>query len=307
MVDLPPPPAAPSTPVADMRRLLHDQIVGLWNDGRLGLVRENYAEDIVDHMPVPGQLGGLDGMEQVVVAFREAMPDLRMMLHGTIVSGDLGCDFWTLTGTNTGPLFGQPPTDAAVRISGIDMIRVREGQIAELWHVEEMLQFDAQLGGLATAPAAPSPWPLRIRRADASEQRGCRAMRSHLERVRAAGDADAARMLYARDAVDLTPARGQPPGVDGIRDGLAWLRAAAPDLRLEVEQVLAEGDRVVGRWTVTGTHTAAPLFGVAASGCAFGFTGMDVARLTETGQIDRVFHVEELARLRADIGGPTGG
>lgn len=133
------------------RRLLTVQIERLWGAGEIGLVRANYAPDIVDHMPVPGQAPGLDGMEQVVREFRTAMPDLRMTLHGTIVDGEDGCDFWTLTGTNTGPLFGRPPTGARVEMSGIDMVRARDGQVVELWHVEEMLRLEAQLGGSGEA------------------------------------------------------------------------------------------------------------------------------------------------------------
>ena len=146
------PAARMAPPGMTTRRLLRDQIERLWNGGELDLVRRNYRADVVDHMPVPGQLGGLDGMEQVVREFRAAMPDLAMELHGVLVDGDRGCDFWTLTGTNTGPLFGRPPTGERVRMSGIDMVRVAGGQVAELWHVEEMARFEAQLGWADAAP-----------------------------------------------------------------------------------------------------------------------------------------------------------
>ncbi len=130
----------------DVRRLLTDQIERLWGAGELEVVWRNYSPDVVDRMPIPGQLGGLPGMAQVVREFRAAMPDLRMTLRGTIVDGAHGCDWWTLTGTNTGPLFGRPPTGAPVEINGIDMIRSQDGRVAEIWHVEEMMRFEAQLG-----------------------------------------------------------------------------------------------------------------------------------------------------------------
>ena len=66
----------------NVRRLLTDQIERLWGAGELELVRRNYLPDIVDHMPVPGQLGGLDGMEQVVREFRAAMRGQKLRAVG---------------------------------------------------------------------------------------------------------------------------------------------------------------------------------------------------------------------------------
>lgn len=132
---------------ADIRALLRSLITDLWSAGRVELVDANYAEGVIDHDPVPGQPAGRAAMKEVVRAFRSAMPDLAMTLHGALACGDMGVDFWTLSGTHTGPLFGIAPTGRRVRFSGVDMVRVGEdGRIAELWHVEEMLQFWQQLG-----------------------------------------------------------------------------------------------------------------------------------------------------------------
>lgn len=126
------------TSPAEVRRLLTDQIERLWGRGELDVVWRNYHPDVVDHMPIPGQERGLDAMAAVVTQFRGMIPDMRLELHGTIVDGDRGCDWWTLTGTHAG---------RAVRFSGIDMIRAADGRIAELWHVEDMRRFEGQIAG----------------------------------------------------------------------------------------------------------------------------------------------------------------
>lgn len=299
------------------RRLLVDQIDGLWNRGELALVARNYAPDCVDHMPVPSQAPGLSGMEQVVREFRTAMPDLRMELHGAIANGDFGCDWWTLTGTNTGPLFGRPPTGARVEMSGIDMIRVADGRVAELWHVEEMLQFEAQLGVAAETFGAPSPdyAPAETGPYDPGadalapdpatlserERLTLAVAREHIERIWAQGDEDAARRLYAPEVVDRNPAPGQRAGVDGILDVLGWLRESVPDLRMRIDAYIVEGEWAADRWTMTGTHAGAPLMDLPARGRRFQIHGMDVVRVRDDGLIDQVFHVEEFASLRAQI------
>ena len=44
-------------------------------------------------------------------------------------------------------------------------------------------------------------------------------------------------------------------GREGAKEYVAALRAAFPDLHMTIEDQIAEGDRVVTRWTARGTHT----------------------------------------------------
>jgi steroid delta-isomerase-like uncharacterized protein len=299
--------------------LLRRQIVDLWNNGKLDVVDRWYAPDVVDHMPVPGQASNRAAMKQVVADFRTAIPDLRMILHGTIACGDLGVDFWTLTGTQRGPLFGMPASGKPVRFSGIDMIRVADGRIAELWHVEEMLQFMGQIGGNETAFGAPvgNVADIAAPRLDAqpghrarhpdprmltvSERRILGIAREHIEQIWARGDAEAAYRLYAPDVIDHMPAPNQRPGIPGIVDVLGWLREAVPDLTMTIEDYVVEGDLAADRWVMRGTHTGAPLMGVPARGNRFEINGMDVIRVRADFTIGDVWHVEEFASLRAQI------
>jgi predicted ester cyclase len=77
--------------------------------------------------------------------------------------------------------------------------------------------------------------------------------RAALEQVCARGDLERARELYASDFVDhvnVLEFRGQ----DGIARSVALYRALFPDLRIEVVDQVHEGDEVVSRWTLRGTH-----------------------------------------------------
>jgi predicted ester cyclase len=58
---------------------------------------------------------------------------------------------------------------------------------------------------------------------------------------------------------------GLPPGLDGVRMVHQGTLAAFPDLRVTTEDLIAEGDKVVERWTQTQTHTGASIFGVPAN------------------------------------------
>ncbi len=70
-----------------------------------------------------------------------------------------------------------------------------------------------------------------------------------------AGNLAAADEILAADCV--SHAADAPPrvGTDGIKQQAMVLRGALPDLVSTLEDQVAEGDRVVSRWTGSGTHT----------------------------------------------------
>jgi steroid delta-isomerase-like uncharacterized protein len=68
------------------------------------------------------------------------------------------------------------------------------------------------------------------------------------------GDADGLDELMAPDLVDHNPIPNQSPGREGFKQWMAMARAAFPDLRGTVEDLVAEGDRVAARTTWRGTH-----------------------------------------------------
>jgi predicted ester cyclase len=60
--------------------------------------------------------------------------------------GDTVVVYWTKTGTHQGEFMGIPPSGRTITISGVDIHRLRNGRMAEHWHVVEELQMMQQLG-----------------------------------------------------------------------------------------------------------------------------------------------------------------
>ncbi|MGX9791198.1 ester cyclase [Mycobacterium sp. MMS18-G62] len=71
--------------------------------------------------------------------------------------------------------------------------------------------------------------------------------------------------LVAPDAVIRTPLPIDATGPEALKQVWAMLLRIYPDIHLNVEDVIAEGDKVVGRTTVTGTHQG-EFMGVAGTG-----------------------------------------
>lgn len=90
-------------------------------------------------------------------------------------------------------------------------------------------------------------------------------VRQFIERVLNAGEFDATDEYFWSDMVEEVPLPGQGPGVEGLKDVLRGLRLSFPDMHWIVEEQVESGDKVVSRFTWTGTHRA-PFLGVPASG-----------------------------------------
>lgn len=108
------------------------------------------------------------------------------------------------------------------------------------------------------------------------------------------GDLALADELIAPGYVDH---RGGPPGREGFKVGLAMVRAAFPDWTSIPADLVVEGDRVAGRWTVTGTHEG-DFMGIPATGRSITMAEAGVLRF-EDGRLVELWRVaDELALLR---------
>jgi steroid delta-isomerase-like uncharacterized protein len=85
---------------------------------------------------------------------------------------------------------------------------------------------------------------------------------------------------FGPDFVDHVEIPGMPPGVEGVKARHATLFTAMPDLRISVDDVIAQGDIAAARFTITGTHTG-EFMGMPASGKSVTVTGMDFMRFRD--------------------------
>ncbi|HEV8637464.1 MAG TPA: ester cyclase [Chloroflexota bacterium] len=93
---------------------------------------------------------------------------------------------------------------------------------------------------------------------------------------------------------------GQPVGSEGIRQAAVWVRSVFPDLRVTVEDVVAERDRVVTRFTARATHCG-EFLGVPATGKAVTMSGVHVDRVAH-GRIAERWETVDLLGLLQQLG-----
>jgi steroid delta-isomerase-like uncharacterized protein len=130
-----------------VRRRYHDA----WNAGDADSLDAIMEHDVVNHSPLQGQAGGIDGFKQAIQWLRAGIPDLTITIEAQIAEGDLVATRWTGTGTHSGVLMGVPATGRQVKVTGIDFCRIADGLIAEYWQELDTLSMLQQIGAIPQA------------------------------------------------------------------------------------------------------------------------------------------------------------
>jgi predicted ester cyclase len=117
------------------------------------------------------------------------------------------------------------------------------------------------------------------------------------EEVLTQGDLAVAADLVAPGCTHHSP-HAESTGVDGLKAWIVALRRAFPDLRAIVEDEIAEGDVVVQRLTLSGTHDG-PIFGVPPTRRPATWQVIEVLRVGPDGKVtDRWSSWDRLGLLR---------
>jgi steroid delta-isomerase-like uncharacterized protein len=123
--------------------------------------------------------------------------------------------------------------------------------------------------------------------------------RRYYEEVLNGGDVDALDELVVLDYDEHDPLPGQGTGRQGIKDRVRMLRGAF-DPRFAIQDLVAEGDKVVVRWTNTGTHVG-EFMGIAATGRPYAIAGIDIHRIQD-GRLAEHWHVVDLFSQMQQLG-----
>jgi len=87
-------------------------------------------------------------------------------------------------------------------------------------------------------------------------------------------------------------------GLENFKEALADFKNALPDAKVTIEDMIAEGDKVVVRITETGTHTGAPFAGVPPRGKRISWTGISIYRIANGKLVEEWFNEDSLSIMQ---------
>lgn len=126
-------------------------------------------------------------------------------------------------------------------------------------------------------------------------------MRRVMEEIFNEGNLDLVDELFAPDYVDHDPNMPEDVrGPEGFKEFVSAYRASCSDLHIEVEDQVAEGDKVTTRWTATGTHDG-DLWGIPPTGNRVRVAGMEISRISG-GKVAETWDSYDVMGLMQQIG-----
>ena len=114
------------------------------------------------------------------------------------------------------------------------------------------------------------------------------------------GNLDIVDELVDPNVVSHSPLPDQKPGSEGFKQAIASFRKSFPDLKAIAEDMVAEADKVVARFTVTGTHQG-EFMGIAPSGKKFTYDEISIVRLKD-GKIVEHWAVADALTMMQQLG-----
>ena len=103
--------------------------------------------------------------------------------------------------------------------------------------------------------------------------------RRFMDEVFNKGNMKAAEEFMSASFVEHDPFPGQGPGVEGFKQGMSAFRQAFPDLRIRVDDIFADGEKVVIRSTMMGSHKGT-FMNMPPSGKQIDVKGIDIVRMS---------------------------
>ena len=116
-----------------------------------------------------------------------------------------------------------------------------------------------------------------------------------------AGDIEGFGALLADGFVEHEVTPGLAPTKDGVLEFFRMYRAAFPDLRMDPEDVLASGDKVVARVRATGTH-GGEFMGMPPTGKSVDVQLIDILRFAEDGLVLEHWGIVDMLAMMQQLG-----
>jgi steroid delta-isomerase-like uncharacterized protein len=121
--------------------------------------------------------------------------------------------------------------------------------------------------------------------------------RRYIEEIWTRGNLEVADEVFAADILNHVLPPGLPEGREGMKAIVAYARSAFPNLKLMVEDIISEGDRVACRWTSLGTHEG-ELWDIPASGNQVAMTGVTIFRVANGVAVEHWVNSDDLGMMQ---------
>ncbi|HEY0050023.1 MAG TPA: ester cyclase [Pyrinomonadaceae bacterium] len=123
----------------------------VWNKKNEGAIDRMCCADVVANGLTDAEGRTICGVEAYKTLFRtfvSAYPDLKITVEDTVSEGDKIAARCRVTATHTGEGLGVAPTNQPLEFTGMTMVKIKDGKIAEAWNEFDFMKMYSQFGAL---------------------------------------------------------------------------------------------------------------------------------------------------------------
>ncbi|MFO1371491.1 MAG: ester cyclase [Candidatus Competibacteraceae bacterium] len=269
-----------------------------WNPANLVVIDELYAADFIFHQESGEAMRGLGSFKTWIATIHSALPDIRYRIEAMYAEGDKVATRYTVRGTHQGDFRGLPATGKTLDLTGHLIHRVVDGKKTEGWGIWDTLGLLTQLGvippvrlgGGAPLPNTATNIAAARRLFEALSSRDPEALPAAIDELMIPefvthGDA-LFPLAYGRDA---------------LRQAIPRFKAAFPDATATIQQVFAEGSKVMVHVLVNGTQEG-EWMGVPATHKPMTWTASSIIRFNSAGKMVERWVIEDELGVMQQLG-----
>jgi predicted ester cyclase len=112
------------------------------------LSEEIFAPNFVRYDAGPDQVSCVEDLKHFFAMLHSGFPGFQSTIEDLLSEGDKVALRFTFRGIHQGEFMGIAPTGKEVTMSGIEILRIADGKLVEMWNQEDVLGMMRQLGAI---------------------------------------------------------------------------------------------------------------------------------------------------------------
>ena len=123
-------------PLEEQARPVHRLFEEIWNQGKVDVADDIFAEGHIGHYPAgsgTGRVHGVEQLKQLVSKARTMHPDVELATEDLIVDGEMVIVRWVCGGADPTDPEATTSSERYIPLTGVTICRVTEGKIVRSW------------------------------------------------------------------------------------------------------------------------------------------------------------------------------
>ncbi len=128
----------------DLMKSYHDA----WSNRDLDKMQHMLYKDCITHNLATGEERGVQFETEACEIWHRSFDDVQVSIQQIVAESDKVTVYWLLTSKHTGKFMEIEATDKRVSVPGMEINRIKDGKIVEIWRLSDTMSLMNQLGAM---------------------------------------------------------------------------------------------------------------------------------------------------------------